>query len=262
MIKKCAKCGTEVELKGNGKYCESCKTVNRAKSLQESIGDIVEETKQPQTIGMIETKQKQNADEMWDAIRLLHSKKSNVETLISHAEEGMKKYERKISDNQHKMFLLDMSEQDLLTLAKEQRELLSKRSGFKNLLNVYRLIDRLTFEPEVSKSINYSKSYALKEEVGRFSFGDNIEDFISEQNKLKEEELKVKEEKAANTEALDKIKTYIEELHQSPVTGKMIKTIAFAKNSLEDLQSKVGQLEFKCKAFRVDLVRSTLTGYN
>lgn len=258
MIKKCAKCGQEVELKGNAKYCEDCKTTNRAKSLQESIEAI----KQPKTIGMIATKQKKNADEMWDAIRLLHSKKCNIETLIEHAEEGMKKYERKISDNHHKMFLLDMSEQDLLALAKEHRELLSKRSGFKNLLNVYKLIDRLSFEPEVTKSINYGKSYSLKEELGRFSYGDNINDFISEQNKLKEEELKAEEEKKANAENLDKIKAYVEELHQSPVTGKMVKTIAFAKNSLEDLQSKVGQLEFKCKAFRIDLVRSTLTGYN
>lgn len=262
MIKICAKCGSEFETKGNGKWCEDCKPNVRAKDIIESIEEVKEEIVTPKLIGMVETKQKNKADELWSAIRLLHNQKQNITTLLTETEDKMKKCETELSDNQHKMFLLNMTEEDLLGLAKEQREILSKRSGYKNLLTIYKLMERLEFNPEATQHINYGKTYRLKTEVGQFSYGDVMEGFLNAQAELEHSEHVKEEEKAKEVECMKELKDYVETLHETPITGKMITTIAFAKGSLKDLQCKVGQLEAKARAFRIDLGRSTITYYN
>ena len=273
IIRKCLNCGNEYDSTDRknaslycGKECKDSHVANNVKDIFESVteglGQAVEMEAKEKLLGMVETKQKNKADELWGAIRLLHNQKASINDLITQSENSMKAEESKLSDIQHKMFLLDLTEQELLDLAKKQREILSRRSAYKNLLNVYRLIDKFQFEPEVSQAINYGKSYKLKNEEGSFSFGDVYSDFLEKQSMLIEEENKKAEEKSKEEESLKDLKEYIEKLHESPITGKMISTIGFAKNSLKDLTVKISQLESKAKAFRIDLNRSTITYYN
>ena len=227
--------------------------------LKDKLGKQPEST---ELLGMIETKQKAKADEMWSAIRLLHNQKQNLEQLTKQADDGMKLAEKELSDCNHKMFLLNMTDSELLELAKSEREILSRRSGFKNLLTIYGLLERLDFQPEVTQAINYGKIYSLKTEQGKFSFGDIFSEFKTAQSLMIEECAKKSEEKAKEDESLKELKEYIEKLHESPITGRMISTISFAKNSKKDLETKINSLESKAKSFRVNLSNSTITYYN
>ena len=272
-VKLCCECGNEIPKTGTVKnYCsakcyqkayrESKK--KQAKEFSVAVEEFVSEGTEPkeELLGMVETKQKAKADELWSAVRLLHNQKMNIAQLITSSEEGLKKAETELSDCQHKMFLLDLTDSELLALSKQQREILSRRSGFKNLLAIFQMLERLNFEPEVTQAINYGKSYKLKTEEGSFSYGDVYSEFLEKQKLLMEAKIKVEEEKVKEDESLKEIKTYIEELHESPITGRMGTTISFAKNPLSDLKTKVQQLSTKSKAVRVDLGRSTITTYN
>ena len=273
IIRKCLNCGNEYESTDRknaslycGKECKDSHVANNVKEIFESVteglGQAVEMEAKEELLGMYISKQKEKADELWNSIRLLHNQKANISNLIAQSEQNMRVEETKLSDIQHKIFLLDLTESELLELAKQQREVLSRRSGFKNLLTIYGLLDRLDFTPEVTQAINYGKTYKLKGEEGSFSFGDVYSEFLEKQQQLVEEETKKAEEKVKEEESLKELKEYIEKLHESPITGKMISTIGFAKNSLKDLTVKISQLESKARAFRVNLSNSTITYYN
>lgn len=277
IVRKCLNCGKEYESTDRknaslycGKECKDSHVANNVKEMFESVteglGQAVDmeelKNKKEELLGMVVTKQKEKSDGLWQAVRLLHNQKANIQDLINQSESNMKAEEVRLSDIQHKMFLLDLTESELLRLAIEQREILSRRSAYKNLLNCYKLISHIEFEPEISQALNYGKSYKLKTEEGSFSFGDIYSEFLEKQQQLVEEETKKAEEKEALSIQNEEVLAFAEELNSVPIKGRMITTISFQKHSLADLKAKHAQLEPRCKAMRVDVSKGTITTYN
>ena len=211
---------------------------------------------------MHQSKTRDKASEIWDALRLLYNQKQNITQLLAQAEENLHRKEERKSDLEHKMHIPKLTKGQFYKIAEEHKDICAERSSYKSLLTAYQLVDRLEFNPEFSKGINYGKAYKLKTEEGSFTYGEDYSEFLEKQKLLVEAKVKVDEEKVKENESLKEIKAYIEELHESPITGRMGTTISFAKNSLSDLKTKVQQLSTKSKAVRVDLGRSTITTYN
>ena len=288
IVRNCLNCGNEYESTDRknaslycGKECKDSHVANNVKEIFESVteglGQAVEmeelnrlraeneelkaKYKFDEIMLPIETKVKQKSDEIWKSIRSLYNYKANITNLIAEAERNMKQEEERLSNAQHEFFMMGLTFDNFIELSLLQREILSKRSAHKSLMNAYKIIDKMSLDPEYSVSINYGVSYKLKNDIGSFSFGDNYDEFLKKQQQLIEEETKKAEEKAKESIENKEMMDYIEMLHESPITGRYGTTISFAKN-ISDLKSKISQLSHKAKAFRIDVNKGTITTYN
>ena len=119
VIRKCLNCGNEYESTDRknaslycGKECKNSHVANNVKEMFESVteglGQAVEMEAKEKLLGMVVTKQKEKSDGLWQAVRLLHNQKANIQDLINQSESNMKAEEVRLSDIQHKMFLLDL----------------------------------------------------------------------------------------------------------------------------------------------------------
>ena len=289
IVRKCVNCGNEydsTDRKNASLYCgKDCKDSHVAdnvkemfESVTEGLGQAVEmeelnrlraeneelkaKYKFDEIMLPIETKVKQKSDEIWKSIRSLYNYKANITNLIAEAERNMRQEEERLSNAQHEFFMMGLTFDNFIELSLLQREILSKRSAHKSLMNAYKIIDKMSLDPEYSVSINYGVSYKLKNDIGSFSFGDNYDEFLKKQQQLVEEENKKVEEKEALSIQNEEVLAFAEELNSVPIKGRMITTISFQKHSLADLKAKYAQLEPRCKALRVDVSKGTITTYN
>ena len=123
----CLECGKELpEVGAISGYCsKSCyqkayrnkkkSNSDKAKELVEEMPSIIESIKgglgqaiemeaKEELLGMVVTKQKEKSDDLWQAVRLLHNQKANIQDLINQSENNMKAEEVRLSDIQHKIF--------------------------------------------------------------------------------------------------------------------------------------------------------------
>ena len=283
MIKTCAKCGSEFETKGNGKWCDNCKPNVRAKEIIEAVEKVKEEINleteedlrlqierlkiEKEELALKLAESEKELEPTLEEIEAKYSAQKQTNSDLISAIYLLKEHVAKSKDIQHlltRQSTLDQLKNDHLhlmelgkvrtkterdTLFVKEMECFVERRVVKNQIAIYQALQKL----EGFTRIDYSTIIPVENRV----YKPRVLDcgIISQDSKINIIETS---EKPTNLDAITTTEfyKYVESLNLLPLTSKIsTKSVNFKVGNLEDLKTKIQQMrtsKMAYKSFRVE----------